>query len=58
MCNITVLINNTTDIICVIIISQKSLTNKVAEKTNNPHLNEIAQAVAKTGKDIGETKNN
>ena len=34
-----------------------ALTNKVAEKTNNPHLNEIAQAVAKTGKDIGERVN-
>ena len=34
-----------------------ALTNKVAEKTNNPHLNEIAKAVAKTGKDIGERVN-
>ena len=34
-----------------------ALTNKVAEKTNNPHLNETAQAVAKTGKDIGKRVN-
>ena len=34
-----------------------ALTNKVAEKTSNPHLNEIAQAVAKTGKDLGKRVN-
>ena len=34
-----------------------ALTNKVAEKTNNPHLNDIAKAVAKTGTDIGKKIN-
>ena len=34
-----------------------ALTNKVAEKTNNPHINEIAKAVAKTGTDLGKRVN-